>query len=167
MYKRILSLVVIIAVAIFFTDYGKHYTYSLITNVVTNQAVPTIEPKELNRLEEPYILLDTRTPTEYKVSHLENARLVNSDAFKVSEVADIPKNTKIIVYCAVGTRSSKIGIELLDAGYTDVHNLRGGIINWMNEEYPVYDANGQTNRIHGYSKFWGFWLTNGEEVYGP
>lgn len=167
MSKRILVLLVLIAAAITFTDVGKSYTYSLLTSVVTNQAVPAIAPEELDALPPPYVLLDVRTPEEYKVSHLKGARLVNHHSFRLSELKDIPKDKTVIVYCTVGFRSSKAGIKLQEAGYTDVRNLEGGMINWVNKGYPVFNAEGRTNRIHPYSGFWGFWLTNGEKVYEP
>ena len=165
MLKRILTLILLIAVAILFTDTGKHYAYTLLTSVVTNQSVPTIEAEELKDLQQPYTLLDIRTPEEYKISHLKGARFVNYNAAKMEDLADIPKNAKVIVYCTMGARSGNVGVKLQDLGYSDVHNLQGGIFNWVNKGLPVYDANGQTNRIHGYSGFWGFWLTNGEKVY--
>ncbi|MER2997710.1 rhodanese-like domain-containing protein [Pontibacter populi] len=166
MPKRILFLVVFIVAAIVFTDLGKHYSYSLLTNIVSNQAVPNIDPEELYALKEPYILLDVRTPAEYKVSHIKGARLANYTTFQVDDLADLPKDARIIVYCSVGVRSSKAGLQLLEAGYKDVAHLYGGIFNWVNNGYPVFDANGQTNRIHGYTRFWGYWLTEGVKVYG-
>jgi rhodanese-related sulfurtransferase len=166
MPKRILFLLLFIVAAIFFTDIGKHYMYSLLTNVVSNQGVLSIDPEDLYTLEEPYVLLDVRTPEEYKISHLKEARFVNYTSFQVDALADIPKDARVVVYCSIGTRSAKAGIALLEAGYTDVHNLRGGIFSWVNNGYPVFDAKGQTDRIHAYSRFWGFWLTEGDEVYG-
>jgi len=167
MLKRILLLLLFVAAAIFFTDIGKRYTYALLTSIVTNQSVPTIEPEELKDLQQPYVLLDIRTPEEYNVSHLQGARFVDYNTATVEDLADIPKNAKVILYCAVGVRSAKVGLKLQDVGYTDVHNLQGGIFNWVNKGLPVYDAKGQTNRIHGYTSFWGFWITNGEKVYEP
>ena len=166
MPKRILFLLVFIVAAILFTDLGRHYTYDLLTNVVTNQAVPSIDPEDLYTLEEPYVLLDLRTPEEYKISHLKDARFANYNTFKIDDVADIPKDARIIVYCSIGTRSSKAGVELQSAGYTNIQNLRGGIFSWVNDGLPIFDANGETERIHAYSRFWGFWLTEGEKVYG-
>ncbi|MBC5772910.1 rhodanese-like domain-containing protein [Pontibacter sp. KCTC 32443] len=166
MPKRILFILVVLAASIFFTDLGKNYAYSLITSTVSNQAVPNIDPEDLYALEQPYVLLDLRTPEEYEISHLKGTRFVNYNTFQVDDLADIPKDAKLILYCAVGVRSSKAGVALQEAGYTNVLNLRGGIFNWVNKGFPVFDAKGQTERIHAYSRFWGFWLTKGDKVYG-
>ncbi|HEY4651562.1 MAG TPA: rhodanese-like domain-containing protein [Pontibacter sp.] len=167
MLKRILPLLVIIVAAILFTDIGRHYTYSLLTSIVSNQAVPTIAPDELSRLQQPYVLLDIRTPKEYEVSHLKGARFVNYSTAHVQDLTDIPKDARVILYCAVGARSANVGTKLQQLGYNDVQNLEGGIFSWVNKGLPVYDANGKTDRIHPYSGFWGFWLTRGEKVYEP
>lgn len=166
MPKRILFLLVFIVAAIFFTDYGKHYTYSLLTNIVTNQAVPSIDPEDFYALADPFVLLDVRSPEEFKTSHLKGARFVNYSTFQVDALANIPKDARVVVYCSIGTRSSKAGVALQEAGYTNVLNLRGGIFSWVNNGLPVFDAQGQTDRIHAYSRFWGFWLTDGVKVYG-
>lgn len=167
MTKHILILVALIAAAIFFTDAGKHFTYSLLTGMVSNQAVPTIAPEELKTLEQPYVLLDIRTPEEYQVSHLQGARFVNYNTAKMEDLADIPKEARVVLYCAVGARSGNVGVKLQELGYTDVQHLQGGLFNWMNKGLPVYDAKGQTNHVHPFSSFWGFWLTEGEKVYEP
>ncbi|MBF9254188.1 rhodanese-like domain-containing protein [Pontibacter sp. 172403-2] len=111
------------------------------------------------------LLLDIRTPAEFRVSHIKGARFVNADKFDLKQVQDIPKDTPIVVYCSVGARSQKIGEELKEAGYHQVQNLYGGLFEWVNEGYPVYNRQGRTNRVHAYSKTWGVWLQKGEKVY--
>lgn len=101
--------------------------------------VPLIEPAALKDLlqEESIVLLDTRSPEEYASGHLEDSRFVNFQTFQLSEVQDIPKDAEIIVYCAVGGRSNRVGMQLLSAGYENVRNLEGGITNWKNQGYEV------------------------------
>lgn len=112
------------------------------------------------------VILDTREKKEYEISHIKNARNVGYNDFAIESIKDIPKNTRIIVYCSVGYRSEKIGEKLLKEGYTNVSNLSGGIFEWVNEDYPVYDNdNKKTNKIHAYSIIWGIWLKKGEKVY--
>jgi predicted sulfurtransferase len=81
-------------------------------------------------------------------------------------VYDIPLNAPIIVYCAVGNRSEKIAEKLQDAGYKTVHNLYGGIFEWVNEGQPVYKENGvQTSEIHTFNKNWANWIEKGTKIY--
>ncbi|MCP4149689.1 MAG: rhodanese-like domain-containing protein, partial [bacterium] len=112
------------------------------------------------------VLLDTRKMEEYRVSHIKGARHVGYKKFKLKNVANIPKETAIVVYCSLGVRSENIGKKLLHAGYKDVRNLLGGIFEWINQGNPVYDMTGSTTtRIHAYSKKWSKWLSKGKIVF--
>ena len=106
------------------------------------------------------ILLDIREREEYEVSQIKDAIWVGYDDFDLSRVKDIDRDQEIIVYCSVGYRSSKIGRELIEAGYTNVKNLYGGIFLWANEGRPLFHNSSQTNRIHAYNKKWGRFVTN-------
>lgn len=111
-------------------------------------------------------LLDARERREFEVSHLENARFVGFDDFSLDRVADIPKDSAVVVYCSVGYRSEKVAEKLLAAGFTKVVNLYGGIFQWVNEGNMVVDADDHpTPKVHAYSRTWGVWLKKGEKVY--
>ena len=78
----------------------------------------------------------------------------------------VDKETTIVVYCSVGYRSEKVGERLKKAGFKKVLNLYGGIFDWVNKGFPVYDNSGnQTKKVHAYDKSWGKWLTKGEKIY--
>lgn len=103
--------------------------------------VPLIQPSELEELMqnngENIVLLDTRSPQEYESGHLEDSRFVNFQTFQLKDVQDIPKDAEIVVYCAVGGRSNRVGMQLISAGYENVRNLEGGITNWKNQGQEV------------------------------
>lgn len=112
------------------------------------------------------VLLDSREPNEFNVSHLSSAINIGYDNFRMESISKISKEDLIVVYCSVGYRSEKIGKELLDAGYKNVLNLYGGIFEWVNEGHGVVDnSNQSTTRVHAYSKSWGIWLKKGVKVY--
>jgi len=101
--------------------------------------VPLIQPAALENLlqEDDIVLLDTRSPQEYESGHLEESRFVNFQTFQLEDVQDIPKDADIVVYCAVGGRSNRVGMKLISAGYKNVRNLEGGITNWKNKGHEV------------------------------
>lgn len=114
------------------------------------------------------IILDSRAKKEFEVSHLQDAIWVGYKHFNLDSIQQqIPdRNSEIIVYCSVGVRSEDIGEKLIEAGYTRVFNLYGGIFHWKNSGYPVYNIEGnKTDSVHAYSKHWGKLLTNAEKVY--
>ncbi|MBL7941977.1 MAG: rhodanese-like domain-containing protein [Flavobacteriales bacterium] len=137
-------------------------SFSEMANEMAGTSIPTVRASEIPVNA---ILLDAREAEEFAVSHIPGARPIGYKHFSPSDCADIPKDAEIVVYCSVGYRSSKVAEQLRDAGYTNVHNLWGGIFNWINNGYPVEDAMGPTLRIHPYNPEWGSWLTRGTRAY--
>lgn len=131
--------------------------------------VPTISSSELRdkiSQGEKIILLDTRTPDEYNVSHLPGAKFVDYDEFTSSSVKSLDKNSHVVVYCTVGYRSERIGEKLKDLGFKDVHNLYGGIFQWANDGGVLLNKREvPTDSVHTYSKKWSVWLKKGTKVY--
>jgi rhodanese-related sulfurtransferase len=113
-----------------------------------------------------FVILDTREPEEYAVSHLEGARPVGYESFDEAVVRDIPKDKPVLVYCSVGYRSERIGEKLQEMGFKEVYNLYGGIFDWKNTGNPVVDESGKpTDTVHTYNRRWSQWLFEGEKVY--
>jgi rhodanese-related sulfurtransferase len=112
------------------------------------------------------LFADAREKKEFDVSHINNALFAGYDDFSLSRLNNIPKDREIIVYCSIGKRSEKITEKLMEAGYTNVSNLYGGIFEWVNQGNSVVDLNNRnTNKVHAFGKFWGRWLEKGEKVY--
>lgn len=144
----------------------KNQEYKLMLDSLYEHNVPLISVEELKKLNKQGIyLLDTREEEEFNVSHIKNARHVGYFWFDMRKVYDIPKNSKIILYCSVGYRSEKIAHKLFDAGYKNVFNLYGGLFEWVNQGNPIYTKNGvQTSEIHTYDKEWARWVNRGTKV---
>jgi len=134
---------------------------------LNHESVPYISVDELNSSRDK-VLLDTRSLSEFEVSHLQKAFWVGYKKFDLGRIQEAypEKNTSMVVYCSVGVRSENIGEKLLEAGYTDVKNLYGGIFQWKNSGYTVYATDGNpTEKVHAYNRRWGKLLHNGEKIY--
>lgn len=132
------------------------------------ERVPYISVQELAMPKTDAILLDARELKEYNVSHLEDAIHVGYDNFDIDTVIKtLPDTTStIVVYCSVGIRSEDIAEQLKKKGYTNVYNLFGGIFEWKNNNFPVYNSEEkETEQIHAYSKDWSKWLLKGIKIY--
>lgn len=141
-------------------------TYDEKLESLYKKTVPIIHADSLKPRQSNVVILDTRAKEEFEVSHIEGARFVDYDGFKISEVGDISKDSEVIVYCSVGYRSERIGEKLQKAGFTNVKNLYGGIFSWKNEGYEVVGSQGSpTDSVHTYNKSWGKWLKKGIKVY--
>ena len=106
-------------------------------NGQTSSAVNTIDAKsfaeKLKTNENPQ-LLDVRTPEEYSVDRIGNAKNVNwnGDDF-VAKVNSYDKSKPIFVYCKVGGRSAQAANKLAELGFKEIYNLNGGIMKWNAE----------------------------------
>lgn len=134
-------------------------TYQELLKALYEDSVPRLKVSALDSLEG-FTILDTRLPSEYAVSHLPQAQLVNYKNPDWEALEQLDKQQKILVYCSVGYRSEKIGEGLLERGFTQVYNLHGGIFEWVNQGRRVVSQTGQTvEAVHGYSPRWGQWIT--------
>jgi len=72
------------------------------------------------------LIVDVRTPQEFKSGHLPGAKLIpiNQVSAKLSEFGN-DKNRPIVVYCKSGSRSGKAEGILKSAGFTNVINGGG------------------------------------------
>ena len=102
-----------------------------------------------------HVLLDVRDKEEYEVSHISGAKLSPSVRRAVAILKGKPRDTKIVVYCSVGYRSSSLAAKLIKRGYTNVHNLEGSIFEWANNDFPVFRGNAEVHEVHIYNKTWG------------
>jgi rhodanese-related sulfurtransferase len=84
------------------------------------------------------ITLDVRTPGEFAEGHVEGARLIDfqSGNFE-NEIAALDKNATYAVYCRSGNRSGQAVKTMQDAGFTNVFNMNGGVIDWANAGFPL------------------------------
>jgi len=130
--------------------------------------VPYISAEELTMAKTKAIILDSREIKEYEVSHLKDAIFIGYDTFEMDSIqSKLPnKKEQIVVYCSLGIRSEIIAIKLQKAGYKNVYNLYGGIFEWKNKGFKVFDTEGkETENVHAFNKEWSKWLTKGIKVY--
>ncbi|UTC64850.1 rhodanese-like domain-containing protein [Treponema sp. OMZ 788] len=83
-------------------------------------------------LKDPNVLiLDCRNKSSYDVGHIEGALLFPMAEIE-SNLNKIPdKNKKLLLYCNLGTASSRTAQELSELGYTEIYNSIDGV-----SEYP-------------------------------
>jgi rhodanese-related sulfurtransferase len=80
------------------------------------------------------VILDVRTPGEFAEGYIEGAQNIDfqSGNFE-NEIAALDKNVTYAVYCRSGNRSGQAAKIMHDAGFHEVYNLDGGVIDWTSE----------------------------------
>ncbi|MEI6212467.1 MAG: rhodanese-like domain-containing protein [Desulfuromonadales bacterium] len=80
-------------------------------------------------------VLDVRTPTEASMGKLPGAVLIPMRELE-RRISELPKNRKVLIYCAVGGRSGSASGVLSKNGY-DVYNMTDGILGWYRNGFPL------------------------------
>ncbi len=81
-------------------------------------------------------ILDVRQPDEWSQYHIEGATLIPLDELP-SRLNEVPRDQQIVVVCHSGNRSAKGRDILLNAGFTQVTSMAGGLIQWQAAGYPI------------------------------
>jgi len=93
-----------------------------------------------------FFIVDMRNVYEHKVGHFENSILPPIENFrdlpKVVEQISHLKNKTVLTVCTGGVRCEKASGFLITQGFTDVYQLDGGIMSYM-EKYPNEDFKGK------------------------
>jgi len=84
------------------------------------------------------LILDVRTPAEFKRGHLPQAMLIPVQELqrRIGELSAY-RQQEILIYCATGNRSTVASKILIDQGFTQISNMRYGIVDWQQRKYPV------------------------------
>ena len=85
------------------------------------------------------VVIDIRTSDEYAAGHLEKASM-NLDYYAPDfkdQLAKLDKTVKYLIYCRSGGRSGKTLVIMKDMGFTEAHDIAGGINAWIAAGYPV------------------------------
>ena len=101
-----------------------------------------ISPEELLELYESgeeFIMLDTRNNYESRVGRFKDAVTPDIENFRDFPQAlkslEDKKEKKIVTYCTGGIRCEKATAYMIEEGFTDVYQLKDGIINFC-QKYP-------------------------------
>lgn len=93
------------------------------------------ELKEMMDRGEDFQLIDVREPDEFEVCNLQGELIPRGEI--PANVDKISRDKPVIVHCRSGVRSANM-INWLEAnhGFTNLYNLKGGILAWANEIDP-------------------------------
>jgi sulfur-carrier protein adenylyltransferase/sulfurtransferase len=102
------------------------------------KSIKEITAKELYDLQvrgEDIQIIDVREPHEYEIANI-GGELIPL-ATVAANAGKIDRDKKVIVHCKMGGRSAKAIHELEDKfGFTNLYNLKGGILGWIDEVQP-------------------------------
>ncbi|SDF59051.1 rhodanese-like domain-containing protein [Desulfovibrio legallii] len=92
----------------------------------------------LRRPPDGLVVLDVRTPAEYRAGHLPGA--VNMDYFGgpfETQIQSLPKDAPVLLYCRTGNRSQAAQETLLKAGIRNILHMKEGVSAWQAQGLPL------------------------------
>lgn len=77
-------------------------------------------------------LVDVREPSEHEEFNI-GGDLIPLGRFRVLDVDELDplKDAEVILYCRSGNRSGQAGMMLETMGFSNVKNLKGGMLEWQ------------------------------------
>ncbi len=125
MKKLLLSLLAILSTA-------------MLASAADSQNVTPDQAEKLLKEKKDIVVLDVRTPEEFKEGHIAGAKNVDfqSDDFK-KQVAALDKSKTYLLHCAAGGRSTR-ALKVLDEDkFSHIYHLNGGFNAWKEAGKPV------------------------------
>jgi rhodanese-related sulfurtransferase len=101
---------------------------SLPRNIDVDQAYEMYQASEF--------VLDVRTQEEWDDYHIPGTTLIPLDQLE-NRLNEVPRDQDVVVICRSGNRSQVGRDILLDAGFTNVTSVDGGVSTWRDSGYPI------------------------------
>jgi rhodanese-related sulfurtransferase len=124
----VLALLVLGASAIWFVSRGANGTDSYPLEISINDA--------LAKRDAGAFVLDVRQPEEWNEFHVPDSTLIPLGEL-AARTAELPKDQEIVIVCRSGNRSAQARDILLEAGFTQVTSMAGGLNQWKAAGYPT------------------------------
>jgi rhodanese-related sulfurtransferase len=103
-------------------------------NFIGMKEISVQELKEKQDSGEDFQLIDVREDFEYEMSNLGGVLIPLGGILIDSDKID--KTKPVVVMCRSGKRSAAAIMQLEQQGFTNLYNLRGGILAWADEIDP-------------------------------
>ena len=110
-------------------------TTPILEDVTAQEAFDLIQQNKGNP---DFLIIDVRTPEEFKDGHIENAILIDfyAENFK-DELARLDREKTFFIYCRSGNRSGQAVDIMAELGFQEVYNLSVGIQEWIAQGFPI------------------------------
>ncbi len=79
------------------------------------------------------VFLDVREPQEANLGMIPGAVFIPRGNLESNVEARVPREARVIVYCAHGNRSAFAADTMQQMGYANVQSLAGGFVAWVGE----------------------------------
>ena len=95
--------------------------------------IKEVTPRDVQAMQqrgENVVYLDVREPQEWNLGHLPRAIHIPRGQLESSIEARVPRDQKVVIYCASGNRSAFAADTMQQMGYENVASMSGGFRGW-------------------------------------
>lgn len=142
-----IALVAITSISLFACSNTTKNEEAVQDNTVTSNTVQTeskaINNKNVTEIKEIFdkndkdtIFIDVREPFEWADGVIPNAQKISLGNLG-NELSKLDKNKNYVLVCRSGSRSSKAYKQMQEAGFSNLTNLDGGMMDWYAKNYPI------------------------------
>ena len=93
--------------------------------------ITVAELDALRKSNEDFQLIDVREAYEYDIANLDGELIPLNTV--LDNIDKISSDKKVVIHCRSGARSANAIVELEKHGFTNLYNLKGGILAWADE----------------------------------
>ena len=118
-----------------------------------NSQIKTIEVEELYDIAKTIVLVDVREPEEFASGYIDAHTVVTIPRGKLEFMAidnlakQFGQDAQIITYCLKGPRGALAAYQLQKLGFTNVKNLKGGILEWLSKGNTIRSYLGELSLV--------------------
>jgi rhodanese-related sulfurtransferase len=105
---------------------------------LSSVGVPELSADYLRQHASDLLVVDVREQDEYRgeLGHIPGSQLVPLSTVSVA-ARNWPTERPVVVVCRSGGRSGKAALQLARAGFSRVASLRGGMMDWNAQHFPI------------------------------
>lgn len=118
-----------------------------------NANILTIEVEELYNIAKAIVLVDVREPEEFASGYIDAHTVVTMPRGKLEFMAidklakQFGQDCEIVTYCLKGPRGALAAYQLKKLGFTNVKNLKGGILEWLAKGNTIHSYLGELSLV--------------------
>lgn len=91
-----------------------------------------------NRGNPGFVILDIRTPAEFKQGHIAGAAILDyyNPSFR-KDLERLDKSKTYLIYCRTGNRTSRTLAMVENMGFYTIYHMQRGIVEWYAQKLPL------------------------------
>jgi rhodanese-related sulfurtransferase len=107
-----------------------------ISQAASAKNITSTQARDLLARDKKVVLVDVRTPEEYRQARLRGALLIPMGELE-RRMKELPRDRPLLIYCSVGARSLSAASFLAERGFQPVYQMSDGLVGWYKNGFPI------------------------------